>query len=217
MNREEARRTALRDFGGLSQTKEADREVRSFPLLEHAWSLLRDAARMLWQRPRFSAIAIFTLALGIGATTAVYSVVHGVMLTPSPFRDPARLVALYHVTPASHRDLQGAATYFTYRDQGRVFEDIGLWQAGNVAVIRHGMPEQVRVLRVTDGTMPLLDVRAELGRLIGKDNDVSGARLVAVLTHAYWQQAFGASHGVVGQSVVVNGEPCEIIGVLPAS
>ena len=97
--------------------------------------------------------------MGIGATTAVYSVVQGVLLKPLPFRDPDRLVALYHVTPASPKDIQGAATYFTYRDHGQVFEDIGLWQAGNVAVIRSGVPEQVRALRVTDGTLSLLEVR----------------------------------------------------------
>jgi putative ABC transport system permease protein len=217
MNREEARRAALKDFGGLSQVKEAEREVRSFRGLETLWVVLRDAIRLLWREPRFAAVAIFTLALGIGATTAVYSVVNGVLLKPLPFPDPDRLVALYHVTPASPKDLQGAATYFTYRDHGHVFEDIGLWQAGNVGVIRSGVPEQVRALRVTDGTLSLLEVRAELGRLIGKDNDVAGAPLVAVLTHAYWEQAFGTSPDVVGRSLVVNGEACEIIGVLPAS
>ncbi len=173
--------------------------------------------RMLWRQPRFSAVAIVTLALGIGATTAIYSVVHGVLLKPLPFPDPDRLVALYHVTPASQKDFQGAATYFTYRDHGRVFDDIGLWQAGNVAATRNGEPEQVRVLRVTDGTLSLLGVRPELGRLIATDDDVPGAPLVAVLTHGYWQQAFGASSDAVGQSLVLNGQPCEIVGVLPAS
>jgi hypothetical protein len=137
---------------------------------------------------------VIVLALGIGATTAVFSVVYGVLLKPLPFRDPDRLVALYQVTPARQRDIQGAATYFTYRDHGRVFEDIGLWYAPNVAVIRSGAPEQVQALRVTDGTLPLLGVRAELGRLIGREDDVPGAPLVVVLTHAYWQQAFGTSH-----------------------
>ena len=116
MNREEARRAALKGFGGLFQVKEAEREVRSFPGLETIWVVSRDAVRLLWKQPRFAAVAIFTLALGIGATTAVYSVVNGVLLKPLPFRDPDRLVALYHVTPASEKDIQGAATYFTYRD-----------------------------------------------------------------------------------------------------
>src|SRR5262249_23949395 len=105
MNREEARRAALRDFGGVAQVKEAEREVRSFPGLETAWAVWRDAVRLLWKQPRFSVVAIFTLALGIGATAAVYSVVNGVLLKPLPFRDPDRLVALYHVTPASQKDL----------------------------------------------------------------------------------------------------------------
>lgn len=217
MTREEAQRAALRNFGGRSQTMDRDRDVRSFPLLEHARSALRDAVRMVWKQRRFSAVAIFTLALGIGATTAVYSVVIGVLLKPLPFRDPDRLVALYHVTPASRKDIQGAATYFTYREHGRVFEDLGLWQAGNVAVIRGGLPEQIRSLRVTDGTLPLLGVHAELGRLIGKNHDASGAPLVAVLSHAYWRQAFAGAHDAVGKSLVVNNEPCEIIGILPAT
>ena len=193
------------------------RDVRSFASIEAVRVALRDAFRLLWRQPRFSAVAIFTLALGIGATTAVYSVVNGVLLMPLPFRDPDRLVALYHVTPASQKDIQGAATYFAYRDHGRAFEDIGLWQPANVAVIRGGVPEQVRALRVTDGTLSLLDAHAQLGRLIGKDNDVPGAPLVAVLTHAYWEQAFGMVPDVLGRSLVVSGEPCEIIGVLPAS
>src|SRR5258708_6687779 len=99
------------------------------------------AARILWKQPAFSVVAVLTLALGIGATTAVFSVVNGVLLMPLPFHDPDRLVALYHVTPASQQDIQGAATYFTYRDHGQAFEDIGLWQAGNVGVIRSGVPE----------------------------------------------------------------------------
>lgn len=184
--------------------------------LESIGLLLRDAVRVLWKQPRFSTIAVFTLALGIGATTAVYSVVHGVLLKPLPFPDPDRLVALYHVTPASPRDFQGAATYFTYREQGQVFEDVGLWTAGNAAVIRGDEPTQVRTLRVTDGTLSLLGVRPALGRLIRKDDDVPGAALVVLLTHDYWQQTFGGAKDVVGQSLVVNGEPCEIVGVLPA-
>ncbi len=217
MNQEEARQTARKEFGGLAQIKEADREVRSLPLLESVWAVLRDAVRTLWKRPRFAAVAIFTLALGIGATTAVYSVVHGVLLKPLPFHDPDRVVALYHVTPASQKDIQGAATYFTYRDHGHVFEDIGLWTVANVATIRSGVPEQVRALRVTDGTLPLLGLRAEHGRLIGKDDDVPGAPPVTVLTNAYWQQAFNAAPDIIGQSLVIDGQPYEIIGILPAS
>ncbi|HUR33683.1 MAG TPA: ABC transporter permease [Vicinamibacterales bacterium] len=217
MTREEAWRTARKDFGGLSQTKEADRDLRSFPEVERAWAILREAVGLVWKQPRFFAVAVLTLALGIGATTAVFSVVRGVLLKPLPFRDPERLVALYHVTPARQQDFQGASTYFTYRAHGRVFEDIGLWSSGNVAAIRRGTPEQLRAVRVTDGTLPLLGVRPELGRLPGRQDDTPGAPLVAVLTHTYWQQAFGGSPDAIGQSIVINGAPCAVIGILPAA
>lgn len=212
-----ARRAALKSFGGRTQIKDADRDLRTFPRVEMWWRACRDACRRLWKQPRLVAIATLTLGLGMGATTAVYSVVNGVLLKPLPFNEPDRLVALYHVTPINSKDQQGEATYFTYRDHGTVFEDVGLWQSANVAVIRSGVPEQTRVLRVTDGTLPLLGVHPEIGRLIAKEHDAPGQPLVTVLTHAYWQQAFAGARDVIGQSLVVNGEPCEIIGVLPAS
>jgi hypothetical protein len=100
---------------------------------------------MLWKQPRFSIVALLTLTLGIGATAAIFSVVYGVLLKPLPFPDPDRLVALYHVTPAGSEDQQGDATYFTYREQGRVFEDIGLWSAGpDVSVTRNGREVTIR-------------------------------------------------------------------------
>jgi hypothetical protein len=178
MNHEEARRAALKGFGGLTRTREADRDVRSFPLIESVWADLSAAVRMLQKQPRFAAVAIVTLALGIGATTAVYSVVNSVLLKPLPFRDPDRLVAVYHVTPASQKDIQGAATYFTYRDHGQVFEDVGLWYATNAAVIRSGVPEQVRTLRVTDGTLPLLGV--------GVDRADRSGRTMTFRVHRWW-------------------------------
>jgi hypothetical protein len=164
----EARRAALSRFGGITQTREAHREVRSFLWMSDLLRDCRYAVRSFRRAPGFSTVAILTLALGIGATTAIFSVVYGVLLKPLPFRDADQLVALYHVTPASRTDAQGAATYFTYRDHARVFEDIGLWNLGNVSVTRDGTPEQVQVLRVTDGTLSLLGVRAEVGRLVGK-------------------------------------------------
>ena len=213
----EARRAALSRFGGITQTRDAHREVRSFRWMSDLLRDCRYAVRSFRRAPGFSTVAILTLALGIGATTAMFSVVYGVLLKPLPFRDADRLVALYHVTPASRTDAQGAATYFTYREQARVFEDIGLWNLGNVSVTRDGTPEQVQVLRVTDGTLSLLGVRAEVGRPIGKEDDGPDAPLRVVLTHAYWQQAFGGSPGVIGQTLIIDGKPHEIIGVLPTS
>ena len=139
--------------------RETTMRSRARNLVEHLWKDARHAGRGLRRSPGFTAAAVLTLALGIGATTAIFSVVYGVLLKPLPFHEPDRLVALYHVTPGPpQRDSQSDATYFTYRDNGRVFEDIGLWNTGNVSVIRNGAPEQVRALRVTDGMLSLLGV-----------------------------------------------------------
>jgi putative ABC transport system permease protein len=181
---------------------------------------LRYAARTLRQQPGFSAVAVLTLALGIGATTAIFSVVYGVLLKPLPFHQPDRLVALYHFAPGfgpGGQVPQGEATYFTYRDNRWVFEEIGLWRTEKVAVLRNGAPEEVPALRVTDGTLSLLGVQPELGRLIGAADDVPDAPFRVVLTYGWWQRALGGATDVVGQSVVINARPYEIIGVLPAS
>ncbi len=181
---------------------------------------LRYAARMLWKRPGFAAVAVLTLALGIGPTTAIFSVVYGVLLKPLPFDDPDRLVAVYHLAPGwgpGPKGPQSPATYFTYRDNARVFEDIGVWSAAEVSITRSGRPETERALRITDGLLSLLRVRPVLGDLVRQEDDVPGAPNRVVLTYGYWQRAFGAARDVIGQSLVINGTPYEILGVLPAS
>jgi putative ABC transport system permease protein len=181
---------------------------------------LRYAARILWKQPAFATIAVLTLALGIGATTAIFSVVYGVLLKPLPFHDPDRLVALYHLAPGfgpGPNGPQSPATYFTYRDNGRVFEEIGLWSTQDVSILRSGEPEQAKALTVTDGMLTLLGARPELGRLILSEDDVAGAPDRVVLTHGYWQRTFGGTRDVLGQSLVINARPYEIVGILPAS
>ena len=205
--------------GGLDQVKEACRDVRRPRALADLGADVRFAWRILAKDRWFAAVAVFTLALGIGATTAMFSVVHGVLLKPLAFSDPDRLVALYHFAPGfgpGGKVPQGEATYFTYRDHRRVIEEIGLWRSEKVAVLRNGAPEEVTALRVTDGTLSLLGVQPEVGRLIRGEDDLPGAPFRVVLTHGWWQRAFGAKD-VVGHSVVINSRPYEIIGVLPAS
>ena len=219
MSPDEARAAALRAFGNVTRAQERFYESQRMMWLD---DLLRDLGyglRTLVKNPGFAAVAVLTLALGIGATTAIFSVVYGVLLKPLPFHEPDRLVALYHVAPGfgTNKLPQSAATYFTYRDNAHVFEDIGLWNAEEVTVNRSGEPEQVRALRVTDGMLPLLGVHPELGHLIRNEDDVPRAPDRVILTHGYWQGAFGAAQDVVGQSLVIEARPYEIIGVLPAS
>jgi len=143
-----------------------------------------------------------------------------VLLKPLPFYEANRLVALYHFAPgfaAGGHFPQSPATYFTYRDHARVFEDIGVWRADTVSVIRNGEPEQIRALRFSDGMLSLLGVGPEVGRLIRKEDDVPGAPKRVVLSHGYWEGAFGTTQSVIGQSLTIDATPYEIVGVLPAS
>jgi predicted permease len=181
---------------------------------------LRYAVRTLWNQPGFAVVAVLTLALGLGATTAIFSVVYGVLLKPLPFGDPDRLVAVYHLAPgfsAARNGPQSPASYFTYRDNARVYEDIGLWSADEMSITRSGAPERVQALRITDGLLPLLRVRPLLGELIRKEDDLPGSPSRVVLTHGYWQRTFGAAQDVVGKTLSIDGTSHEIIGVLPAS
>ncbi len=188
-------------------------------LFADLWQDLRYAARTLRKQPGFAAVAALTLALGIGANTAIFSVVHGVLLKPLPFHEPERLVGVWHRAPGLNIPLleQGAATYFTYRESGRVFEDIALWDSQEVSITGRGEPERAQALRVTDGLLPILRVQPLLGRFFTKEDDAPGSPRRAILTHGYWQRRFGGAPDVVGRSLDVDGRPCEVIGILPPS
>jgi putative ABC transport system permease protein len=180
---------------------------------------LRYAARMLRKQPGFAAVAILTLALGSGATTAIFSVVYGVLLKPLPFRDPERLVAVWHRAPGLNMPLleQGAATYFTYRESGRVFEDIALWRSEEVSITGLGEPERAPALLMTDGLLGILRVQPLIGRFLTREDDAPRTPQRAILTHGYWQRRFGGAVDVIGRPVTIDGKPCEVIGVLPSS
>jgi putative ABC transport system permease protein len=180
---------------------------------------LRCAARMLRKQPGFAAVAVLTLAVGIGANTAIFSVVYGVLLKPLPFPEPERLVAVWHRAPGLNIPLlpQGAATYFTYRESGRVFEDIALWNAEEVSITGEGEPERASVLWVTDGLLPILRVQPLLGRFFTREDDAPGTPRHAILTHGYWVRRFGSAADAIGRSLIVDGKPCEVIGILPPS
>ena len=175
--------------------------------------------RTLLRKPLFAGVAVVTLALGIGASTAMFSVVYGVLLKPLPFAGADRLVAVWHSAPGLNLDLlpQGPATYLTYRDEGRTFEDIGLWQNGMVSVTGLSEPERVPVLMMTDGTLPILQIAPHVGRRFTRQDDSPAGPATVMLAYGYWERRFKADPGAIGKQVVVDGEPHEIIGVLPRS
>src|SRR5436190_11044277 len=176
-------------------------------------------SRRLLRAPGFTFIAILTLGLGIGANTAIFTVVRGVLLKPLPFRDPGRLVSVSHAAPGlGILDLeQSPATYLTYREEGRTFEEFGLWSTPSVSVTGVGEPERVDALEVTDGTLRALGVQTIAGRLFTADDDSPRAPERMLLTYPYWQRKFGGDPTVIGRQVMVDGVPREIVGVLPRS
>ncbi len=180
---------------------------------------LRLVARRLLRTPFFSFVSVLTLAVGIGATTAIFSVVYGVLLKPLPFHEPDRLVGVWHTAPGLGFPVvnQSPSTYLTYREEGRVFENSGLWDNGSVSVTGAGEPEQVDVLYVTDGTLPVLRVQPMLGRRFDAKDDSPGTAETVMLTYPYWQRKFAGDTSVVGKRVLVENTPREIIGVLPKS
>src|SRR6266545_5713745 len=175
--------------------------------------------RRLLQLPLFTTVAVVTLAIGIGANAAIFSVIEGVLLKPLPYPHPDELVSLDHTAPGVGFKSVGAAPflYYMYREQGRVFQDVGMWQGDTQSVTGVAEPEQVQSVVVTDGMLPILGATPALGRLFTKQDDSPGAADTAILTAGYWHTRFGSDPSVIGRRILVNGRPREIIGVLQDS
>ncbi len=178
---------------------------------------MKHSLRRLLKSPVFALTAIITVGAAIGANALIFSVVNGVILKPLPYAEPQSLVGAWLVAPGVMPGplQQSAATYFMIRDSGQSFQDIGLWQSGSATITGRGEPEQIETLNVTDGTLPVLGIRPELGRAFSKDDDLPKGPSVALISHKYWQRAFGGTPSAIGQSLMVNGTPREVIGVLP--
>jgi predicted permease len=198
--------------------------MRETNVASDLWRDLQHAARVLRRSPGFTALAALTLALGIGATTAIFSVVYGVLLKPLPFPEPERLVGVYHRSsgPITRNEgprviNHGEATFFHYRDHQRAFQDIGAWDPRRVSITGRGEPEQVDAIVVTDRMLPLLGVKPLLGRLFTREEDTPGSIVRVLLTYGYWRRAFAGREDVLGQRFQIDGRPAEVTAVLPAS
>src|SRR3984885_13596613 len=178
---------------------------------------LRQVLRRLGRGPMFTAITRLTLAIGVGANTVIFSVIEGVLLKPLPYPQPDRLIGVWHTAPGINiKDLNMApSVYFIDREQNTTFQDIGAYNGDSLSVTGTGEPQQVHGLDVTDGTLPLLGVVPALGRLFTRQDDSAGSPATVVLSNGYWRRRFGGDPAVVGRSIVVDGKPRQIIGVLP--
>jgi len=178
---------------------------------------LRQVFRRLGRTPMFTAITLITLAVGIGANTAIFSVIESVVLEPLAYPHSEQLVDVSHSAPGLNIKNIGASpsNYFIYREQSRTIQDIGLYQGDSVSVTGVAEPEQVPALNVTDGMLPLLGVPPEIGRGFNRDDDSPSGPKVVMITYGYWQRKFGGDPSVIGRSITVDGKSQQIIGVMP--
>ena len=178
---------------------------------------MKNLLNQLARSPVFTTVSVLTLALGIGANSAIFSVVNGVLLKPLPFEDAHELVGVWHQAPGMGLDMlnQSPALHYTYEEHNQVFSGIGMWDNTTVAVTGTEEPERVRAMRVTEGTFPVLKAQPFIGRAFTGEDDSPGTPLTVILSHGYWQRGFGGDPNVVGQTLRIEGRAREIIGVMP--
>jgi putative ABC transport system permease protein len=225
MSRAEAEAEVRRRFGDLEQyrslTKQIDedtmRQRGRLELLDTVRREVRHAARVLLRTPAFSLIAFITLALGIGAATAIFTVLDAVVLRPLPYPDAGELVSVLHpaTVPGSGERKWGlsAGGYFQFRTNTRVLDALAAYRMSGFTVVGDGDAELVRVGNVTASLFSVLRARAALGRLISPEDDKPGAARVAVLSHEFWERRFGGDRGAVGRSLQTSSGSYEIVGV----
>jgi len=180
---------------------------------------LKQVLRRLVQLPVFTTVAVMTLAIGIGANTAIFSVIEGVLLRPLPYPHADRLVAVDHAAPGVGMKSIGSAPflYFTTRDEARTLDTIGLWTSGTVSLTGLAEPEEVRTLFVTEDVLPSLGVQPALGRTFSTRDNSPGSPQTVILFAGYWRSKFGSDPSAVGRRILLDGDAREIIGVLPDS
>jgi len=218
MTPEEARRQAMIKLGGIEATKEAYRDQRGLPWLETLWQDLRYGARQLRKNPGFTAVAVLTLALGIGANTAMFSFVNAILLRPLPYRDPGRLVMVFenHLTNGTFKVPIGAVVLEEWRQQSTVFDGLGAVRPyGTFALTGKGPPETLNGSLLSANIFPLLGVRPLLGRGFLPDEEIHGNHLVVLLSYELWQRRFGGDSNILGQSLTLAAQPHTVIGVMP--
>jgi len=178
---------------------------------------LRQVLRRLRRAPLFTAVTLLTLAVGIGGNTAIFSVLEGVLLKPLPYPRPEQLVAVWLTAPGINiKDLNPSpSTYLIFRDQGRTFQDIGIYMGYAANVTGLAEPEHAPGLEVSDGVLPILGISPVLGRSFTRADDSPGSTDTVMLTYGYWRRKFGGDRSVIGRTITVDGTLRQIIGVLP--
>jgi putative ABC transport system permease protein len=178
---------------------------------------LKYVVRRLTRTPMFTAVTLITLGIGVGANTAIFSVINGILLKPLPYPDSERLVSVWQSAPGiGLEDVNASPSdYFTFREENHTFQSFGVWTGGSVSITGLGAPEQVQTLTMSEGTLNALGVQPALGRWFTAKDDSPDIPRTAILTYGYWQRRFGADAAAIGRQIRVDGQLTEIIGVMP--
>ncbi|HKW17694.1 MAG TPA: ABC transporter permease [Terriglobales bacterium] len=222
MSREEATHVARREFGNVGLMEEKGRDVWAWLPVEDFLSDVRYGLRTLRNNPVFTTVALLTIAIGIGANTAVFSVVNSILLRPLNYPRSEQLVSLHQIAPgaAGLADFENGlllspSMYFTYADHNRTFQSLGVWIAGSANVTGRAEPEQVRAIFVSDGVLQTLKVQPVVGRWLLQSDQVPHGPERVMLSYSYWQKRFGTSPTAIGQDIMIDSQPREIVGVMP--
>ncbi len=217
MSRDDARRAARLEVGRVHVVEEGVRDVRVGAWLDALSQDVRFGVRTLLRRPAFAMIAVLTLGLGMGATTAIFSLIDSVLLKPLPFHEPDRLTMVWEVRPRFNRPRIEAAplNYVDWQQQVQAFESLAAYVNIPVNLTGSGTPERVVAAQVTPNLLPTLGVDPLVGRWFVAPEGSPGQTAVAILSYGFWQRRFGADRGIVGQTIRLDGQPHLVVGVMP--
>jgi predicted permease len=228
---DDARAAARRAMGGLTQVQDTYRDQLTIPVLDSLWQDVRYAGRVMRHHLPFTAVAVLTLAVGIGANTAVFSVLNSVLLKPLSYPRAEELVALRHIAPGATGSTSSSdglnlspSMYFTYAENNRVFQSLGVWISTNGTATGVAEPEQIRAIGISDGVLQAFNVPPAAGRWLLAEDQLGPPRpppsllraySKVMLSYGYWQRRFAGDRSVVGRTIIVDARPKEIVGVMP--
>jgi predicted permease len=222
LSRADARQAALRAFGNPTLVQTRSREVWQWPRLESLLADVKLALRRLRKSPGFGITVLLTLAIGIGANTAVFTVVDSILLKPLPYPQPEQLVAVWLHAPGAAGLANFAeglrlspSMYLTFAEHNRTFQSIGVWLSGTANVTGIAQPEEVRTTYISDGVLQTLNTAPTAGRWILTADQAPRSHEVAMLSYGYWQRRFGGDPAVIGRNIQVDSQTREIVGVMP--
>ena len=222
MARRDAEAAARREFGNMTLMEEEGRNVWRWVTVENFLADVRYALRMLRHNSLFTVVAVLTIAIGIGANAAVFSVVNSVLLKPLNYPQPEQLVFLHQTAPGAagladfaNGLLLSPSMYFTYAENTRTFQAVGVWTRETANVTGVGDPQEVRTMNVSDGVLQALAVPPAVGRWLSAADQVPNGPERVMLSYGYWQRRFGGDRAVIGRNLTMDSRPREIVGVMP--